>query len=369
MKRLILTAVILSCATLLPLSRQANADSLGINKDCANHPVSQYGMDSITKSSLYKAESKKITKAMTAFCNKGKTMGDMGFDAATKLSHVESKKWTDANLPGQNEEQIAFSDGVANLLHFAMLNGFSGFDYPKPPEQKEVPLAATSFNPNEICDSMSAKAAEYSTSRLPPQVQISLAEWNQVKNEFQMVCLTGIIAGNRRQPVDTRITSGMNDIGRDVYSQAYNIGSSYPKLSAHKNVSGVDDLLGDLSSSKGKVDSEVNEKSRANSESKPAIAKPLSQKEIKERQEIQSYGMEIRNAFGQIRSGAPDLTGQKCSIKVWFSQSGNVLSTKVESGDNDACSYVLKRTQKIKLSAMNDSQYKVFRNTPIDFSF
>ena len=173
MKRLILTAVVLSCATLLPLSRQANADSLGINKDCANHPVSQYGMDSITKSSLYKAESKKITKAMTAFCNKGKTMGDMGFDAATKLSHVESKKWTDANLPGQNEEQIAFSDGVASLLHFAMLNGFSGFDYPKPPEQKEVPLAATSFNPNEICDSMSAKAAEYSTSRLPPQVQIS----------------------------------------------------------------------------------------------------------------------------------------------------------------------------------------------------
>ena len=41
----------------------------------------------------------------------------------------------------------------------------------------------------------------------------------------------------------------------------------------------------------------------------------------------------------------------------------------VPFGDNDACSYVLKRTQKIKLSAMNDSQYKVFRNTPIDFSF
>ncbi|WP_306805054.1 cell envelope integrity TolA C-terminal domain-containing protein, partial [Escherichia coli] len=108
---------------------------------------------------------------------------------------------------------------------------------------------------------------------------------------------------------------------------------------------------------------------KINSENKQAIAKPLSQKEIEERQEIQNYSMEIRNAFSQIRSGAPDLTGQKCSIKVWFSQSGNVLSIKVESGDNDACSYVLKRTQKIKLSAMNDSQYKVFRNTPIDFSF
>ncbi|EBO2473174.1 hypothetical protein NFY21_000313 [Salmonella enterica] len=108
---------------------------------------------------------------------------------------------------------------------------------------------------------------------------------------------------------------------------------------------------------------------KINSENKQAIAKPLSQKEIEERQEIQNYSMEIRNAFSQIRSGSPDLTGQKCSIKVWFSQSGNVLSIKVESGDNDACSYVLKRTQKIKLSAMNDSQYKVFRNTPIDFSF
>ncbi len=95
---------------------------------------------------------------------------------------------------------------------------------------------------------------------------------------------------------------------------------------------------------------------KINSENKQAIAKPLSQKEIEERQEIQNYSMEIRNAFSQIRSGAPDLTGQKCSIKVWFSQSGNVLSIKVESGDNDACSYVLKRTQKIKLSAMNDNQ-------------
>lgn len=70
-----------------------------------------------------------------------------------------------------------------------------------------------------------------------------------------------------------------------------------------------------------------------------------------------------------LNGAKESMQGQKCSIKVWFSQSGNVLSIKVESGDNDACSYVLKRTQKIKLSAMNDSQYKVFRNTPIDFSF
>jgi hypothetical protein len=46
MKRLILAATVIN-ASLLPFTCSANADSLGINKDCDNHPVSQYGMNSI----------------------------------------------------------------------------------------------------------------------------------------------------------------------------------------------------------------------------------------------------------------------------------------------------------------------------------
>lgn len=252
MKRLFAVAAL--SAVLLPFTCFAKADSLGINKDCDNHPVSQYGMNSVTTSSQYKAEPKKFKDALTASCNEGKTMGDMGFEAANAHSRAEAKKWTDANLPEGNEEQKKFSATMGNLLHYAMLNGFSGFDYPKPPEQKERP--ANSFNPNEICDAISSEAAEYSTSNLPPQVQISLAEWNQIKSEFQMVCFAGVIAGNSRQPVDARMMAGMNDIGRKVYSSAYNAGSQYPALPKHqksmkgKDASDVDDLLGDLSSEK-----------------------------------------------------------------------------------------------------------------------
>ncbi len=212
MKRLILAATVIS-ASLLPFTCSANADSLGINKDCDNHPVSQYGMDTITAFSQYKTESKKFKDALTAFCNKGKTMGDMGFEAANAHSLAEARKWTDSSLPGGNEEQKKFSAAMGSLLYYAMLNGFSGFDYPRPPEQKEKPVST--FNPNEICDDISSKAAKYSTSNLPPQVQISLAEWNQIKGEFQMVCFAGIMAGNNRQSVDSKILAGMNDIGKE----------------------------------------------------------------------------------------------------------------------------------------------------------
>jgi hypothetical protein len=86
----------------------ANADSLGINKDCDNHPVSQYGMDTITAFSQYKTESKKFKDALTAFCNKGKTMGDMGF-AANAHSLAEARKWTDSSLPGEMKSRKIFS--------------------------------------------------------------------------------------------------------------------------------------------------------------------------------------------------------------------------------------------------------------------
>ncbi|EFB2443287.1 hypothetical protein FHO82_14310 [Escherichia coli] len=117
MKRLILAATVIS-ASLLPFTCSANADSLGINKDCDNHPVSQYGMDTITAFSQYKTESKKIKDALTAFCNKGKTMGDMGFDAANAHSLAEARKWTDSSLPGGNEEQKKgwrFGDGNTDI--------------------------------------------------------------------------------------------------------------------------------------------------------------------------------------------------------------------------------------------------------------
>ncbi|MGE0970508.1 hypothetical protein ACQFN5_12115 [Klebsiella sp. WOUb02] len=74
MKRLILAATVIS-ASLLPFTCSANANSLDINKDSDNHPVSQYGMNSIVESGQYKAEPKKFMKAMTEFCNRGKTMG------------------------------------------------------------------------------------------------------------------------------------------------------------------------------------------------------------------------------------------------------------------------------------------------------
>ncbi|RTL80198.1 hypothetical protein EJ111_23830 [Escherichia coli] len=116
MKRLILAATVIS-ASLLPFTCSANADSLGINKDCDNHPVSQYGMDTITAFSQYKTESKKFKDALTAFCNKGKTMGDMGFEAANAHSLAEARKWTDSSLPGGNEEQKKFSAAMGSLLH------------------------------------------------------------------------------------------------------------------------------------------------------------------------------------------------------------------------------------------------------------
>lgn len=109
--------------------------------------------------------------------------------------------------------------------------------------------------------------------------------------------------------------------------------------------------------------------SQTNDESKSTEVKSLSPEEIKERQDIQSYGTEIRNALGRINEDASSLKGQKCSIKIWFAQNGNVLSTKIESGDKGACSYVLSRIKYIKFSPMNNSQYKAFRNTPVDFSF
>jgi hypothetical protein len=71
--------------------------------------------------------------------------------------------------------------------------------------------------------------------RISPQVQISLAEWNQIKGEFQMVCFAGIMAGNNRQSVDSKILAGMNDIGKEVYLSAYRSGSEYPKLRSKNN--------------------------------------------------------------------------------------------------------------------------------------
>jgi colicin import membrane protein len=46
------------------------------------------------------------------------------------------------------------------------------------------------------------------------------------QEQFQMVCFAGIMAGNNRQSVDSKILAGMNDIGK-VYLSAYRSGSEY----------------------------------------------------------------------------------------------------------------------------------------------
>lgn len=372
MKQPLATITAAISLTLLSFTCSANADSLGINKDCDNHPVSQYGIDSIAAFGEYKADPKKFMDAMASFCNKGKTMGDMGFDTADEHSLTASIKWVNSNLSVQNDEQRKFASVVSGLLYDSMLNGFTGFDYPDAPEKITTPTA--SFNPASICDALSNRAAEYSATQLPPQVQISLQEWKQIKSEFEMVCLAGIVSGNSRQSADKKLLAGLNDTARDVYMKAHEIGSKNPKYrmpdagndavtkAENKKASdSVDDLFNDLRSGKNEV--------KTNGESKPAKVKSLSPEEMKERQDIQSYGTEIRNAFGRISEGTSGLTGQKCSVKIWFSQNGNVLSTKVESGDDDACSYILRRAKGMKLGPMNDSQYKAFRNTHFDFSF
>lgn len=174
---------------------------------------------------------------MAAFCNKGKTMGDMGFDAADEHSLNASIKWVNSNLSVQSDEQRKFASVVSGLLYDSMLNGFTGLDYPEPPEPKKT-LLPDYLNPNEVCDELSSRAAEYSASQLPPQVKISLSEWKQIKSEFEMVCFAGVMSGNNHEAVDKNLTGGLNDTARDVYSQAYDIGSKYPKISHKKTNSG-----------------------------------------------------------------------------------------------------------------------------------
>lgn len=358
MKRLFTTIAATISLTLLSSTCSANADSLGIHKDCDNAPISKYGMDSITAFNQYQVEPKKFTNAMTALCNKGKTMGDMGFEAVVNDSKTESRKWINANLPNQTDEQRKFSNTVAYLLQYAVLNGYSGFDYPKPPEQNNE-LPATAFSPYEVCNTISSNAAEYSTSQLPSNVNVSLSEWKQIKDEFEMVCLTGMMNGSSRKPVDNGLMTRLNDISRDVYSQAYKIGFNHPKASPPSEAkNGADDLFDDLSSGNNTPKKNKNRKQKQNSSSD----------EIKQREEIQKYRNEISNAFESRLVRVPNSTGKSCSINVWISQKGEVLSTKIKSGDNSACSFALSKTKDIKLSPMSDNLYKLFRNTTIDFN-
>lgn len=362
MKRLILAATVIS-ASLLPFTCSANADSLGINKDCDNHPVSQYGMNSITASGQYKAEPQKFMKVMTEFCNRGKTMGDMGFKAASSLSLTESKKWTDANLPDQNEEQKKFASNIANLLSFAMLNGFSGFDYPEPPKQKNA-LPTDSFKPFEICDVISSNAAEQSTSQLHPQVQISLTEWNQIKKEFASVCFAGIMNGNSQKPADGKLIAGLNDIARSVFYQAYEIGLKYPPPESAK---------------KENADAEK-ESARANEAARKKVAEMKNglnpgaggaknadeKKQQNINNEIQGIQSSIQSSLSRVLGDKSRFITKQCQLRLWFSQKGDVLSVKTESGDTELCSVVSNAAKKIKLTPMSDQAYRMYRNTLLE---
>lgn len=361
MKRFLAVLAATTGLMLLTPECSAKADSLGINKDCDNHPVSEYGMTSITALSQYQAESKKITDAMISFCNKGKAMGDMGFEAASDKSKTESRKWADANLSGQSDEQRALRDAAAHLLYYAMLNGFSGFDYPKAPEQKDTP-PVTTFSPYETCNVISSNAAEYSISQLPPNVKVSLPEWKQIKNEFEMVCLTGVMNGNSRTPVDNKLIAGLNDIARDVFYQAYQIGSKHPQYksqktnnrqSGAKSNAGADDL------SPG-----ANNVKQTNTEDSVNAGK---QRNINH--EAQEFQSSPRNAFAQRIGNTERFREKKCSVNIWFSQNGDILSIKEESGDTELCSVILRAATGMKFKPMSNEIYKIFRNTPVDFSF
>lgn len=358
MKRLL--AAVISTA-LFPFMCSANADSMGVNKDCNDHPVSQYGIDSLVTFSQYKAEPKKFMEVMTAFCNRGKTMGDMGFEAATNLSLTESKKWADSNLKNQSKEQSEFSSSFSHLLSLAMLNGYTGFDYPKPPEQKkELP---SSLKPNEICDEISSKATERSTSQLPSQVKISLSEWRQIKSDFGMVCLIGIMNGNSHKPVDGKLIAGFNDIAREVFYQAYEIGSKYPEYR-------MPEINKAARKEKEKRDAAVREKAEAARQAATEKQSNHNREEyIKSQEEVHNFQVSLRNAFMQRIGNQTRFSGKKCLVNIWFSQGGEILSIKDESGDAELCSEVLKVSKGIKLNPMSNEVYKLYRNVPVDFKF
>lgn len=356
MKRFLVFIAATTSLMLLTPACWAKADSLGINKDCESHPVSDYGMTSITAFSQYQAESKKITDAMTSFCNKGKSMGDMGFGAASDQSETESRQWSNANLPGQSDEQKAFRDTTAHLLYYAMLNGFSGFDYPKAPEQNNAP-PVTGFSPYETCNAISSDAAEYSTSQLPPNVKISLSEWKQIKSEFEMICLAGVMNGNGQKPVDKKLMAGLNDIARDVYLQSYKIGSTHPKLSSPEQNDAVREK-------KNATERAVKEKRNA------AIIQQNRkdrEKQMVMNHQVQQSVASLRNAVMQRMNHTTDFSGKKCSVKVWLSQKGEVLSAEDESGDAGLCSAALQATKGVKINSMSDDVYNVLRNVTLNF--
>ncbi|EOD3919109.1 cell envelope integrity TolA C-terminal domain-containing protein, partial [Enterobacter hormaechei] len=269
-----------------------------------------------------------------------------------------------SSLPGGNEEQKKFSAAMGSLLYYAMLNGFSGFDYPRPPEQKEKPVS--SFNPNEICDDISSKAAKYSTSNLPPQVQISLAEWNQIKGEFQMVCFAGIMAGNNRQSVDSKILAGMNDIGKEVYLSAYRSGSEYPKPRSKNNTEKSDATARGKAAAKEKADAAG--KQSATNKTKQADDYKSKSARL-DSPDFQRFQSSLRNEFMRRIGDATRFSGKECSINVWMSQKGEVLSARKKSGDEELCSVVLQASKGMRLSPMSNEVYGVFRNPSLNFKF
>lgn len=275
-------AVILAGLPLLSFTCFANSESIGINKDCTNSPVSQYGMDSITSFRQFKSEPQKFTEALTAFCNKGKTLGDMGFKEANAQTYADAEKWIKSNLPTNTDEQNDFASNFGNLLHSAMMNGFTGLSYPKPPEQhsdsQDNPVTA-----NEYCNSLSLKAAEYSVSQLPPQVKISMQEWHQVKGEFEMVCLAGLANGNSHNPVDSKLTAGLNEVAKEVYIQAYNAG-------VNNEVKGLNRSSKENASSIKSTSEKVVAEKKAAAEKAAAAKKAATEKAAAARRDILNQG-------------------------------------------------------------------------------
>ncbi|WP_431641070.1 cell envelope integrity TolA C-terminal domain-containing protein, partial [Enterobacter hormaechei] len=85
--------------------------------------------------------------------------------------------------------------------------------------------------------------------------------------------------------------------------------------------------------------------------------------------DFQRFQSSLRNEFMRRIGDATRFSGKECSINVWMSQKGEVLSARKESGDEELCSVVLQASKGMRLSPMSNEVYGVFRNPSLNFKF
>ncbi|WP_416173903.1 cell envelope integrity TolA C-terminal domain-containing protein [Enterobacter asburiae] len=85
--------------------------------------------------------------------------------------------------------------------------------------------------------------------------------------------------------------------------------------------------------------------------------------------DFQRFQSSLRNEFMRRIGDATRFSGKECSINVWMSQKGEVLSARKKSGDEELCSVVLQASKGMRLSPMSNEVYGVFRNPSLNFKF